>query len=162
MKPKYVLLSIAFCFWIHPSCQGQELSKFGLGKIKPISRASAQKVRGLGIFAAALSSSGIAVNIVDPNSTSQLSAFNSAFNQGVDMKTTSDVSLSPNSLGAGGEASGLAQIQDMNFTISRTLGTTSNTFTVSMIGLSTVTAAKSLSGASQPVFTSTFSPPLPQ
>jgi hypothetical protein len=158
MKTKYVLLSIAVYLCIHPRCQGEELSKFGLGNLKPISKSSAEKVRGLGIFAAALSSSGISVNIVDPNTTSKMSSFNSAYNQGLDLKTTSDVSLAPNSLGAAGETSGLAQIQDLNFTISRTLGSMSNTFTVSMNGLSTVTSTHSFAGASQPVFSGTFSP----
>ncbi|MCP4889012.1 MAG: hypothetical protein GY904_20675 [Planctomycetaceae bacterium] len=157
MKMKYVLLSIAFYFCIHPSCQGEEFSKFGLGKLKPISKSSAEKVRGLGIFAAALSSSGISVNIVDPNTSSKLSSFNSAYNQGLDLKTTSDVSLSPNSLGAAGETNGLAQIQDLSLSISRTLGTKSNVFSVSMNGLSTVTSTYSLAGASQPVFSGTFS-----
>lgn len=157
MNTKYALLSIAFCLCIHPSCQGEELAKFGLGKLKPISKSSVEKVRGLGVFAAALSSSGISVNIVDPNSSSKLSSFNSAYNQGLDQKTTSDISLSPNSLGTAGETSGLAQIQDLNLSISRILGSKSNVFSVSMNGLSTVTSTYSLAGASQPVFSGTFS-----
>lgn len=158
MKMKYVLLSIALCFAAYPNCRGDDLAKFGLGKMKPISKSDAEKVRGLGIFAASVGASGISVHIVDPNSSSNLTSFNSAYDQGLDRKTTSDISLSPNSLGAGGETSGLTQIQDLNLSIMRTFGGKSRVFSVSMNGLSTVTSNYSLSGASQSIFFGTFAP----
>ena len=157
MKTKHVLFSIAICFSTLSNCSGNELAKFGLDKIKPIAQSRAEKVRGLGIFASTVGASGISVHIVDPNSSSNLSSFNSAYNRSLDRKTTSDVSLAPNSLGAGSETNGLVQIQDMNLSISRTLGGKSKVFDVSMNGLSTLTSNYSLSGASQPIFSGTFS-----
>ncbi|MCP4889089.1 MAG: hypothetical protein ACPGLY_25015 [Rubripirellula sp.] len=155
------VLALAVALVVAPgSCLAADLGKFGIGGVKKISQERAENVRGLGIFSRSTSAAGISMNIVDPNTGSQWNLFNTAFNTADDTKTTADVSSDPNSLGTGAETSGLAQISDMNVTVSNTIDGQTAAFTFSTQGIAGLTSGRGISGSSASFgFTPSFSVP---
>lgn len=157
------VLALAVALVVAPgSCLAADLGKFGISGVKKISQKRAENVRGLGIFARSTSATGISMNIVDPNTGSQWNMFNTAFNTSDDAKTTADVTSQPNSLGAGAETSGLAQISDMNVTVSNTIDGNTAAFQFTTVGIAGLTSGRGISGSQGPIlFNSSFSVPAP-
>ena len=157
------VLALAVALAVAPgSCLAADLGKFGISSVKKISKERAENVRGLGLFARSTSAAGISMNIVDPNTGSQWNMFNTAFNTADDAKTTADVTSNPNSIGSGAETSGLAQISDMNVTVSNTIDGSTAAFTFSTQGIAGLTSGRGISGSSASfTFTPSFSVPAP-
>ena len=152
---KYVL-ALAAMFAALPTVGfAADLSSFGLGDVEVISDAEGQNVRGLGMFSRSTSSSGISMNIVDPNTGSQWSLFNTAFNTADDAKTATSVATDPNTIGVGTETNGLAQIADLDVSVTNTLGLEVSTFNFTTTGVAAMSAGRSIGGS---VTSFTFTP----
>ena len=157
---KYVL-ALAAMFAALPTVGfAADLSSFGLGDVEVISDAEGQNVRGLGMFSRSTSASGISMNVIDPNTGSQWNNFSTAFNTSDDTKTTTDVSSNLNSIGVGAETNALAQLADIDVTVSNAVGVDITTFTFGTTGNAAMSAGKAIGGSQAGfLFAPTFSMP---